>query len=1039
MLQKTFEVSTQSEVERAVETLRGIPEAAAAGCSLLKVFVFGFSHDETTELIRPIREAFPHLIVSGMTIHMAKPPKSDFDRIIFDEGPVLRLGFFFFERARVRPLHYELDADAPEDILGVIRGEIAATPNVKGVCVTLAGFPRHVSSLLERLTEGFEEIPFFGTMAEVYHLSSRRDTEPFLFDGRRAYERGISVLLFTGEELHVDARYILGWKPIGKRMPVSLSERELPAGDATVAAIDGLAPEKIYQKYLGIRFDEYLTVNCCEFPLVVKRNGLLIGRTPFTRTEDGALVFMGSVRSGESLRFSYTVRADLLADTEKRCREIRDFAPQALELFACGNRSFMLREDALLELECFRRIVPGALHCSAAGEIYYHHGRGELLNSALVAVGMREGEPQAAPPDEREPVFSETVGMRPLSERTLNFMQAMSEDLIQYGEAAQRASQAKSTFLASMSHEIRTPINTILGMDEMILRESDEEQTLSYAGDIQSAGRTLLSLINDILDFSKIEEGKMEILPTQYDLGLLVNDLVNMIQPTAAKKGLRFTVEADGETPHLLYGDEIRIRQCALNVLTNAVKYTEKGSVTLRVGYEKRADDKIALRFSVADTGIGIKPDAMEKLFSPFERIEELRNRSIEGTGLGLAITKQLLSMMDSRLEVESVYGAGSTFSFSVEQGVVRWESIGSFAGHYETSAVRKAYHELFHAPGARILVVDDTKVNLTMIRGLLKKTQVRVDTAVSGAEALAMAAETDYDVFFVDHMMPGMDGVETMRALKALPGLADKPYVALTANAVSGAREKYLAAGFSDYLSKPVDGLKLEQMVMACLPPAKVEPADAAEAEDADAPSVELPGFLRDIGELSVEAGLKFCGTAETYLDTLTIFARSAASGADEIEGYRRAGDAANVTTKVHALKSSARAIGAEALAAFAEALEGAGNAGDKRTLFDGLDELLPRYRALGAALAPLGAEPAEEQSLPLLSEKELRDTYDVIRRYAEDLDTDRMASVLEFLQRYRIPEAERARVDALRRAIEAFNWDRVDRILSDGPFRAE
>ncbi|MBE7003132.1 MAG: response regulator [Ruminococcaceae bacterium] len=1033
MLQKTFEISTQSDAQRVVETLRDIPEAAAAGCSLLRVFVFAFSYDETRELIRPICEAFPQLIVTGLTIHMARPPKSSFDRIIFDETPVLRLGFFFFERAQVRLLHFIPDAGTPEKIRRAIRAEIAATPHVKGVCVTLAGLYQHISSLLEQLTEGFEDIPFFGTVAEVYHIA-KREAVPFVFDAQRSYQQCISLLLYTGEDLHVDAEYIFGWKPIGKAMPVTLSEHEFPAGDATVAAIDGLTPEMIYHKYLGIRFDDYLTVNCCEFPLVVERNGLLIGRTPFTRTDDGGLVFMGSVRPGETLRFSYTVRGDLLADTDKRSREMLDFAPQALELFACGNRSFMLREDALLELECFRRFVPDVLHCSAAGEIYYHHGRGELLNSALVAIGMREGKPRASAPDaaETEPIFSDAAGMRPLSERTLKFMQAMSGDLMQYVQEAQRASQAKSTFLASMSHEIRTPINTILGMDEMILRESGEPGTLSYASDIQSAGRALLSIINDILDFSKIEEGKMDILPTQYDLGSLVNDLVNMTQPGAAKKGLRFVVEVDGGIPHLLFGDEIRIRQCALNILTNAVKYTEKGSVTMHVGYEKRGADKIALLFSVADTGIGIKPEAMEKLFSPFERIEELRNRSIEGTGLGLNITWKLLSLMGSHLEVESDYGVGSTFSFAVEQEVIHWEPISSFTEQRQAGAPRRAYRELFHAPEAQVLVVDDTQVNLTMICALLKRTQVRVDTAASGREALVMAAQRPYDIFFVDHMMPGMDGVETMRALKELPGLADKPYIALTANAISGAREMYLKAGFSDYLSKPVDGIKLEKMLMDRLPPEKVEKVNAANVEAADEPSAELPEYLREIEELDVDAGLAHCGTVETYLDTLTVFARSAASGADEIERYRRAGDAANATTKVHALKSTSRAVGAAALGALAEKLEAAGVAGDSQTLFDGCDELLRRFRALGEALAPLyTAEQTEEQSLPLISDKELRETYEVIRRFAADLNEERMERALEFLAHYRIPEAERARVDALRLAVDEFNFDQIDQIL--------
>ena len=977
------------------------------------------------------------------------------------------------------------------------------------------------------------------------------------------------------------------------------------------------------------------------------------------------------------------------------------------------------------------------------------------------------------------------------------------DELREQKRIADEANRAKSAFLANMSHEIRTPINAILGMDEIILRESGEQRITAYAGDIQDAGKTLLSLVNDILDFSKVEEGKMEILPTQYELSSVINDLMNMILGRAEAKGLHFTVNVDESTPSLLFGDEIRIRQCALNILTNAVKYTEKGSVTMDVGYEKLGEDKIALRVRVTDTGIGMKAEDMDKLFSPFDRIEEKRNRSIEGTGLGMSITRQLLDLMGSRLEVESVYGEGSTFSFAVEQGVVKWEGVGRLVCSLEQrTESRKAYRELFHAPQARILVVDDMTMNLTVIRGLLKKTQVQIDTAESGQEALALAGKRRYDAVFIDHMMPGMDGIETLRELRKLPDMEGVPCVALTANAVSGAREAYLDAGFSDYLSKPVDGKKLEKLLASLLPPEKLRAPEAetaaaqsaetarvlvvdddelicrlaedilgksfqvrschtgeealaqaeslrpdlvlldinlggtsgfevlsalkgreatrsipvvfltgekneeaeiqgfrsgasdfvrkpfapevllqrarrivalsrlqsdlqsevrrqtlraerltkemmlalsksvdakdhytnghservaaysaeiarrmgksareqeklyemglmhdigkigvgeeiinkpgrltdeefaqirrhttigseilrsitempeleqgarshheryggggypdglkgddipeaariiciadsydamtstrtystprpqadvraelvrcagsqfdpnivkfmldmidedtdytmneykadigvwkesgrlwahsdaaaealpaaweAPAAEADEESAELPAWLYEIGELDAETGLSHCGTEETYLDTLRIYAKSAAACADEISAYWRAGDVENTTVKVHGLKSTSRAVGASALGDLAEKLELAGKAGDTQTLAGGLDELTARCRALGERLSPLLAPEGMEKALSTLSEEKLNGIYDSIRALLADFEFDRAASMIDSLGGVGVPESERERCRQLKELADSFDWDRIGELLA-------
>ena len=393
-------------------------------------------------------------------------------------------------------------------------------------------------------------------------------------------------------------------------------------------------------------------------------------------------------------------------------------------------------------------------------------------------------------------------------------------------QRAASANNAKSSFLARMSHEIRTPITAMLGFDELILRESADNTITTYAANIQSAGLSLLAIINDILDFSKIEAGKMEIIPVDYQVSALVTDLVNMITPRAEAKGLSFAVQVDPNVPKTLFGDEGRIKQCVLNLLTNAVKYTQSGSVSLKIDFERIDVDRMYLVVTVSDTGIGIQSDDLKRLFSPFERFEQNRNRGIEGTGLGMSIVKNLLAAMGSQLEVASEYGKGSVFSFRVEQQIVSQEKIGDFE-RAKRELVKNigAYQELFHAPDAKILIVDDTPANLTVMRGLLKKTLVQVDTATDGEEGLAKARAEHYDVIFIDHLMPKMNGMEMIVALKSeTDGInAATPCIALTANAFTGARDTYLAAGFSDYLSKPVKGITLEQTVRAYLPKEKI------------------------------------------------------------------------------------------------------------------------------------------------------------------------------------------------------------------------
>ncbi|MBR5088589.1 MAG: response regulator [Ruminiclostridium sp.] len=401
-----------------------------------------------------------------------------------------------------------------------------------------------------------------------------------------------------------------------------------------------------------------------------------------------------------------------------------------------------------------------------------------------------------------------------------------NDELMKAKQIAEEASRAKSDFLASMSHEIRTPINAILGMDEMILREYDDPNIKQYAMNIRNAGNTLLSIINDILDFSKIESGKMELVPVEYDFSLVIYDLVSMMRPRAEKKGLGFVVNSDSNIPRGLYGDNIRIKQCILNLLTNAVKYTESGSVTASFGYENTLDGYVNLIVSVKDTGIGIKPEDIEKMFSPFERVDQVRNRNIEGTGLGISIVKQLLALMGTKLEVSSVYGKGSEFSFTVRQEVRDGTPMGDYEKSYiHTIEAVESYHEQFIAPTARILIVDDIEMNLTVASGLLKNTEIAIDTAISARNALELTEKRIYDVMFIDDRMPGMGGIEMLKELRGRSANPNsrRPCIVLTANAISGARERYMKEGFEDYLSKPIDAAELEKTLLRYLPKEKI------------------------------------------------------------------------------------------------------------------------------------------------------------------------------------------------------------------------
>ncbi len=636
-------------------------------------------------------------------------------------------------------------------------------------------------------------------------------------------------------------------------------------------------------------------------------------------------------------------------------------------------------------------------------------------------------------------------------------------------QRARAGSEAKSNFLANMSHEIRTPINAILGMNEMIIRESKNEAVLEYAKDIESASRSLLSLVNDILDFSKIEAGNMEIVPAEYDLGSLLNDVINMTKMRADKKRLDFVVDVDENLPERLFGDELRIRQIVLNILNNAVKYTDEGTVSLTVRGAFSSYHNVRLIFTVSDTGRGIQKEDMDKLFVMVGHPDMQKNKTTYGTGLGLAISNNLINLMDGSINVESEYGKGSTFTVVIPQTAVDLEPIGDIMRNYRTDKENNLeYQERFIAPEAHILIVDDTPINLTVIKSLLKRTKVRIDTALSGKECLELAGKKPYDIIFLDYRMPEMDGVTTLKIMHDMseyPNM-NTPIILLTANALSGAREQFMAEGFDDYMTKPVEGKKLEEILIRYLPKEKVILQESKVGEDSKidrrqdynaddyasedgyddgAPEEEetvereklneLRVRMEDLDEIDYMSGVGFCGSVDAYMEVLQIYAESVEQKASDIETFYNADDYENYTTQVHSLKSTSRLAGAVNISERAQELENAGINNDVALIKEKTEGLLEDFRELGTRLSDLfrKEDEREEEELSDISIDMLNDAYNTLSQFASMMDYEDALYILDELKQYKVSDNDKERIAKLRQAVEALDWDKVTHMISE------
>ena len=546
-----------------------------------------------------------------------------------------------------------------------------------------------------------------------------------------------------------------------------------------------------------------------------------------------------------------------------------------------------------------------------------------------------------------------------------------AQELEKARETADQANKAKSDFLAEMSHEIRTPINAVLGMNEMIQRESIRGETVlsaaeqaesfrhisDYAGNIEEAGGNLLSIINDILDFSKIEAGRMRLVENNYELSMLLGDVSNMISFRVREKGLEYSLVVDESIPNLLYGDKVRVRQIITNLLTNAYKYTEQGSIRLEVradGDAFKAGDTITLRITVRDTGIGIREEDVQKLFTKFQRVDLERNSSVEGTGMGLAITSSLLAMMGGSISVKSTYGEGSAFTVVLPQKVVSCDPLGNIHA-LDGKGGRHGHHyrESFRAPDCRILVVDDTRMNIAVTVGLLQKTGLQIDMAQKGEEALEMLQKTPYDLVLMDQRMPGMDGIETLRRLREDKfGMnAAVPVICMTADAIIGAKERYTGVGFTDYLPKPVSGEALERMVVRYLPADRVTIIRDDEKQETGEETIPYTA-LREAG-IDPDTGLGFCRQDRgLYLTLLREYVHSKEEKAPVMQRYFEAKDWKQYRILVHALKSSSRMIGLESLAVKAAALEAAADKEEEMFLLEAHPAAMEQYRQAAEAI---------------------------------------------------------------------------------------
>lgn len=610
---------------------------------------------------------------------------------------------------------------------------------------------------------------------------------------------------------------------------------------------------------------------------------------------------------------------------------------------------------------------------------------------------------------------------------------------------AELENKQKSEFLAEMSHEIRTPINAVMGMNEMILRETSDKSITAYANTIKSAGKSLLMIVNDILDFSKIQSGKLEIVNEEYDTFNSWLDTINLYGSQVSGKGLDFEIQISENIPERLKGDEYRIKQVVGNLLSNSIKYTEKGFVNLRVDFEfdENDDTKGDMVVSVIDSGIGIKFDDIPKLFKDYGRVDIEKNRKIEGTGLGLKICKQLVEMMDGELTVSSVYGEGSVFSIRFPQTVISKNPIGCFEERFVEDDAKTEKNEnkvRVIAKDADILIVDDNDMNIMVAENLLKKCEARIDSVMSGLLCIEAVVKKHYDIIFLDHMMPDMDGIETLHKLREAYSdyVKGTSIVVLTANAIKGAKEKYLEEGFDDYISKPISTEELDRILMENLPANKVFVEDGPVKEQ-----INMDGGFSGYAKynLDIDKALELMdGEMAIFLEMVDVFIKDKPGKREKMVNALNAGDMPNYAILVHALKSNARTVGAFVLGnmAYAEELESKANniafiEADHEALFAEWDKAVAGMEAL---INERGGSESEEEpagELKLMERDEYEEKLLIAMACIEEFQQEQAMEILQDIKNHLVPDSLTECVDTTLKLLDDFMYDEAKDIIKD------